>query len=214
MAVQSSVDGGGEHIAQRTGSMVNVTFTMLPLLTAFYLLRRVVTRVRTQAPDRYSMTVLYGPEQLPNGLEHRLELPCDYLKLCMHLGRNAPRLGQQASRHWYLRPLQRVRIMLHDLIVCCLQKLKRWTGAHKYPADWSRVHGLGFFAGMGGFIDGRRLLSLEDIERLVRNEEIEYPIATGEEIEDKSKGDAVTKAFVVLSALGEPIKTGDSTIPF
>ena len=48
--------------------------------------------------------------------------------------------------------------------------------AHKYPADWSRVHG--FFAAMGGFFDRRRLLSLEE---LVLNKEIEYPIATREE---------------------------------
>ena len=51
---------------------------------------------------------------------------------------------------------------------------------------------------MGGFVDGTRLLSLEDIEQLVRNEEIEYPIATREEIQDKSKGDGITKALVVL----------------
>ena len=51
---------------------------------------------------------------------------------------------------------------------------------------------------MGGFVDGRRLLSLEDIEDLVRNKEIEYPIATREEIQDKSKGDVVTKVLVVL----------------
>jgi hypothetical protein len=51
---------------------------------------------------------------------------------------------------------------------------------------------------MGGFVDGTTLLSLEDIERLVRNKEIEYPITTREEIQDKSKGDAVTKALVVL----------------
>ena len=51
---------------------------------------------------------------------------------------------------------------------------------------------------MGGFVDGRRLLSLEDIEHLVRNREIEYPIVTREEIQDKSKGDAVTKALVLL----------------
>ena len=54
---------------------------------------------------------------------------------------------------------------------------------------------------MGGFVDGTpgmELLSLEDIERLVRDEEIEYPIVTREEIQDKSKGDAVTKTLVVL----------------
>ena len=51
---------------------------------------------------------------------------------------------------------------------------------------------------MGGFVDGRTLLSLDDIEQLVRNKEIEYPIVAREEIQDKSKGDAVTKALVVL----------------
>ena len=80
--------------------------------------------------------------------------------------------------------------------VCCLESQEQETDAHTYPADWSRVHG--FFAVMGGFVDGTNLLSLEDIERLVRNKEIEYPIATREEIQDKSKGDAVTKALVVL----------------
>ena len=51
---------------------------------------------------------------------------------------------------------------------------------------------------MGGFVDGTELLSLDDIERLVRNKVVEYPIATREEIQDKSKGDAVTKALIVL----------------
>ena len=51
---------------------------------------------------------------------------------------------------------------------------------------------------MGGFVDGRELLSLEDIERLVRTNQIVYPIVTREEIQDRSKGDAVTKALVVL----------------
>jgi len=57
------------------------------------------------------------------------------------------------------------------------------------------VHG--FFAVMGGFVDGEDVLSLSRIEELVRNEEIEYPIASREEIEDRSKGDAVTKALVM-----------------
>jgi hypothetical protein len=57
------------------------------------------------------------------------------------------------------------------------------------------VHG--FFAVMGGFVDGKEVLSLDRIEELVRNEEIEYPIVSRQEIEDRSKGDAVTKALVV-----------------
>jgi len=61
--------------------------------------------------------------------------------------------------------------------------------------DWSRVHG--FFAAMGGFVDGKEVLSLQRIEELVRNEEIEYPIVSRQEIGDRSKGDAVTKGLVV-----------------
>ena len=65
-----------------------------------------------------------------------------------------------------------------------------------HSADWSRTHG--FFAAMGGFTDGTKQLSLEDIEKLVQNKEIGYPIVTREEIHDKSKGDAVTTALVFL----------------
>ena len=49
---------------------------------------------------------------------------------------------------------------------------------------------------MGGFVDGSR--SKTSRLRLVQNKEIEYPIVTREEIQNKSKGDAVTKALVVL----------------
>ena len=53
---------------------------------------------------------------------------------------------------------------------------------------------------MGGFVshDGRRPLSLVEIEDLVSRDEIEYPIASEDEIKDRSKGDAVTKALVVF----------------
>ena len=52
---------------------------------------------------------------------------------------------------------------------------------------------------MGGFVsdDGKKMLSREDIENLVRNEEIVYPIVSREEILDRSKGDVATKALVV-----------------
>ena len=50
---------------------------------------------------------------------------------------------------------------------------------------------------MGGFVDGKEAVSLDRIEELVRNEEIEYPIVSRQEIEYRSKGDAVTKALVV-----------------
>lgn len=50
---------------------------------------------------------------------------------------------------------------------------------------------------MGGFVDDEEVLSLDRIEELVRNREIEYPIVSRREIQDRSKGDAVTKALVV-----------------
>jgi hypothetical protein len=50
---------------------------------------------------------------------------------------------------------------------------------------------------MGGFVDDKAVLSLREIEQLVQNGEIEYPIVSQQEIEDRSKGDAVTKALVV-----------------
>jgi hypothetical protein len=51
---------------------------------------------------------------------------------------------------------------------------------------------------MGGFVDGTEMLSLEEIERRVESNEIEYPIASEDEIKDRSKGDALAKALVVL----------------
>jgi len=57
---------------------------------------------------------------------------------------------------------------------------------------------------MGGFVldddNGKpgRTLCLEEIEELVRNDEIQYPIITKAEIKDKSKGDVVTKGLVLI----------------
>jgi hypothetical protein len=56
---------------------------------------------------------------------------------------------------------------------------------------------------MGGFVyhgdnGPLRTLSLQDIEELVKKDEIEYPIISKEEIEDKSKGDALAKGLVLI----------------
>lgn len=60
----------------------------------------------------------------------------------------------------------------------------------------------GFFALMGGFMlfDGdrpQRILLPDDIDRLVEKGEIDFPYITEEEIGDKSKGDPISKGFVV-----------------
>jgi hypothetical protein len=51
---------------------------------------------------------------------------------------------------------------------------------------------------MGGFVFDAEILSLRRIEQLVEQNEIEYPIVSREEIQDRSKGDAITKALVVF----------------
>jgi hypothetical protein len=56
---------------------------------------------------------------------------------------------------------------------------------------------------MGGFVyhgdnGPLRMLSLQDIEELVKKDEIEYPIISKEEIKDKSKGDALAKGLVLI----------------
>jgi hypothetical protein len=56
---------------------------------------------------------------------------------------------------------------------------------------------------MGGFVyhddnGPLRMLSLQDIEELVKKDEIEYPIISKEEIKDKSKGDTLTKGLVLI----------------
>ena len=196
---------------------------MLLLLTVFYLLRRVFALPIPviEYHSASSCTDLNSCRAIWNIVWSCLVTTFACTWVAVHP--NVPKPGQQPNWRWYSRPLRRVRIMLYALIgpeFVLIWAWRQWRVANRkstlpqlrgmlheiliqwtersplLPPDWSRVHG--FFAAMGGFVDGTTLLSLEDIERLVLNEEIEYPIATREEIEDKSKGDAVTKALVVL----------------
>ncbi|TDL22555.1 hypothetical protein BD410DRAFT_803347 [Rickenella mellea] len=66
---------------------------------------------------------------------------------------------------------------------------------------WTQIHG--FFALMGGFmlIDGKNVATALDpnqLEVLERQGNIVFPEITTKEIEDKSKGDALSKGFVVI----------------
>jgi hypothetical protein len=67
---------------------------------------------------------------------------------------------------------------------------------------WTQTHG--FFVIMGGFelydSHGRRLcpLNFKNIEELVRNEAIDFPKIEKKEIEDRSKGDIISKGLAVV----------------
>ncbi|KDQ59776.1 hypothetical protein JAAARDRAFT_126849 [Jaapia argillacea MUCL 33604] len=66
---------------------------------------------------------------------------------------------------------------------------------------WTRTHG--FFALMGGFMlyDGDQpihTLSPLDLETLVDDGSIDFPIISKEEIEDRSKGDALSKSIALI----------------
>ena len=66
---------------------------------------------------------------------------------------------------------------------------------------WTITHG--FFLSMGGFVLYNndvpgRTLELKELEQLVSEGEIDWPIISKEEIDDKSKGDLVSKGLAVL----------------
>jgi len=71
----------------------------------------------------------------------------------------------------------------------------------KNHKDWTRAHS--FFLIMGGFTlheGGKpvRVLRAKDLEKLSKAGKIEWPMITKEEIEDRSKGDYLSKTIVLL----------------
>ena len=67
-------------------------------VTAPHRFLRSQTRIRTPDPSHRGSfrVVLHRPEQLPNHLEYRMELPCD--DICMHLGCRAPKRTQARAK--------------------------------------------------------------------------------------------------------------------
>ncbi|KAG1721796.1 hypothetical protein EDB19DRAFT_2044234 [Suillus lakei] len=71
-------------------------------------------------------------------------------------------------------------------------------------AGWTVTHG--FFVWMGGFmlhIDGepRATLTSDELLRLIREGSVEMPIIAGADIEDRSKGDVLSKGVAVFQLL-------------
>ncbi|KAF5309498.1 hypothetical protein D9619_012289 [Psilocybe cf. subviscida] len=76
-----------------------------------------------------------------------------------------------------------------------------WRGVGQL---WTRTHG--FFIQMGGFIlyeNGypKEVLDYERLKELLLNDAIDAPTVTERELQDRSKGDAVSKAIVVLQTM-------------
>ncbi|KAG2357370.1 hypothetical protein BDR07DRAFT_1612543 [Suillus spraguei] len=66
---------------------------------------------------------------------------------------------------------------------------------------WTVTHG--FFAWMGGFMlyvndEPRGPLTPDELERFVDEESVEMPVIAEEDIEDRSKGDALSKGIAIL----------------
>lgn len=87
--------------------------------------------------------------------------------------------------------------------------MRQWCFARRVAKryrvrNWSMTHG--FFIQMGGFMlcwDGKEVspLTLEEMELLYSRGTIDFPDITQRQIEDKSKGDGLSKSLVVLQTL-------------
>ncbi|KAF8588771.1 hypothetical protein K439DRAFT_1629357 [Ramaria rubella] len=95
-----------------------------------------------------------------------------------------------------------VALIAPELVVAWA--MRQWVAARmiaKQHRGWSQTHG--FFALMGGFIlvqDGHApfALELDEIEQMSDDGHIDFPNITEKEIKDKSKGDGLSKAFVLI----------------
>lgn len=123
--------------------------------------------------------------------------------------------------------LRRTGLMVCGFIapeIIILWAMKQWYGARKIgqhyksmwlfvevsdnisyllspEQGWTTTHG--FFLQMGGFMlytegEAQGPLTLEDLETLYRNGKIQWPKITEAEIQDKSKGDALSKGIATL----------------
>ncbi|KAF5310083.1 hypothetical protein D9619_010539 [Psilocybe cf. subviscida] len=82
-----------------------------------------------------------------------------------------------------------------------LPKETTWRGDGQL---WTTTHG--FFIQMGGFIlydNGypKEVLNYERLAELLRSEKIDAPAVTERDLQDRSKGDAISKAIVVVQTI-------------
>ncbi|TDL17938.1 hypothetical protein BD410DRAFT_775534 [Rickenella mellea] len=105
--------------------------------------------------------------------------------------------------------LRRLGIVIMALIapeLVILWAMKQWIISRRLAKEhhaegWTQTHG--FFALMGGFMlcsGDKALYTLtpEKLDELSKDGKIAFPKITREEIEDKSKGDIISKGFVII----------------
>ncbi|KAF8508808.1 hypothetical protein BU17DRAFT_56524 [Hysterangium stoloniferum] len=120
---------------------------------------------------------------------------------------------QEPKEAWWLVILRRLELMFWSIFspeLIVYWAMRQWDGARRlkrkyrrtsFPnLQWTMTHG--HFIQMGGFMlfDGqvaRGTLSPERFEELLGDGKIEFPTITKEEIQDRSKGDALSKGLVI-----------------
>ncbi|KAF8950047.1 hypothetical protein BDZ97DRAFT_1934681 [Flammula alnicola] len=109
---------------------------------------------------------------------------------------------------WWRLALKRLELMMWTIIapeMMILWAMRQWFGARtledRYRSKgWTKTHG--YFLQMGGFMlfKGKvavRVLSPDVFGQLLDYGSIKFPTITEEEIQDRSKGDALSKILVV-----------------
>ncbi|KAF8169395.1 hypothetical protein BJ912DRAFT_1067185 [Pholiota molesta] len=113
-----------------------------------------------------------------------------------------------ANAKWWRTGLIRLELMLWTILspeFVIYWAIRQWIGARQIQKrykdrGWTKTHG--YFIQMGGFMlfDGtvkKGVLSFAHFESLLHQEEIPFPEVTEEEIQDRSKGDWLSKGLVV-----------------
>ncbi|KAG0695649.1 hypothetical protein DFH29DRAFT_813969 [Suillus ampliporus] len=100
----------------------------------------------------------------------------------------------------------KVAITFHRLFIMVIalvapELMITWAARQFFSAQWTVAHG--YFAWMGGFIlyvndKPRGTLTPYELMKFVREGSIDMPIITKAEIEDRSKGDGLSKGIAIL----------------
>ncbi|KAG2136365.1 uncharacterized protein EDB93DRAFT_1091843 [Suillus bovinus] len=93
------------------------------------------------------------------------------------------------------------RLFIMVIALIAPELMITWATRQFFSARWTVTHG--FFAWMGGFMlyvndRPRATLTPHELMKFVRNGSVDMPVITEAEIEDRSKGDGLSKGIAVL----------------
>ncbi|KAG1764166.1 hypothetical protein EV702DRAFT_982227 [Suillus placidus] len=108
---------------------------------------------------------------------------------------NIPTMGQGKVSFTYYRMVYMVMGLIAPEVIIT------WAAEEFFSARWTMTHG--FFAWMGGFmlhVNGRPRATLtpDELLQFVRDGSVDMPVISEEEIEDRSKGDGLSKGIALL----------------